>query len=153
MDKIKRREELKKIIAEAKAELDVLNRISLSGKVKKLPLDHFFISRFSGVRSYSDSVSWNGAWKKLQELTKYLWLTPKYNNGDLYFERRVKRIKDMTDEEIALAVKFLNEIIPIWNKYTIEANKEVEVDVNGETRKVSVFEDDLGEVFRDIIEE
>lgn len=156
VDKIKRKEELKKIIEEAKTELDALNKISFYGLVKELPLDEITISELNGVRRlYESSASWNKSWKILQELAKHLWVTPKFGNGGLWLERRVKKIKDMTEEEQTLAVDFLNEIIPIWNKYSILANKEVEVK-NPKylgIKIVNVYEDDLAEVFSDLIKE
>lgn len=153
MDKIKRKEELRKIIEEARAELGALNKISFYGLVKELPLDEVHVSKGNGVRRlYEESASWNRSWKTLQELAKHLWLAPKFGGGDLWLERRVKKIRDMNDEEEALVVDFLNEIIPIWNKYTKLANKELHVTIGKETLVFNPYEDDLEEVFKDIIE-
>ena len=40
-------------------------------------------------------------------------------------ENKYKKIRDMSTEDFKLSLSFLDEVIPIWNKYFLKANKDL----------------------------
>lgn len=110
-----RRKEIEEIIKNAKAELSELNHSSFARTVSEEML--------TSIRN-EGAVSWNCSteWSYLRLLAVSLHRKKK----DFGFtENKYKRINEMSAEDFKISLDFLNEVIPIWNRYFLTANKDL----------------------------
>lgn len=96
--------EIKKEIKALQDELKSMSIPPLTELVKAKPYD----SRLHVVKraNYSD------AWDDLTKLAKRIWR----NRG-----QNVPQLKDLSKEQLELSADFLNEVIPIYNRYFEQA--------------------------------
>lgn len=68
----------------------------------------------------------NTIWDHIRLLSQSLYMekntTGWGGNRHRYMLSNVKKVKDMTPEQMKLSARFCDEIIPIFNKYVVEAN-------------------------------
>lgn len=101
-----RAEEIKKQIKELQAELKELSTPPLVKLVKVIPYDHS-LGKMKRP-NYSD------AWNDLTTLARRIWR----GSGE-----NVPFIRNLSKEQVELSADFLNEVIPIYNKYWERARK------------------------------
>lgn len=130
MNSTERKEELKKIIADAQEELKQLNNYRVAGRVRC----EMITSIYRGKTSFSPTEM---CWIHLLGLAKELYrgnkdfnvITPSFKKYKKY-----KKIEEMPAEDFEFMISMLDEIIPIWNKYFLEANKEFINEAKGTTK-------------------
>jgi len=129
-----RKEELKKIIDDAKSELKKLTSVNLFDMVDEKPIK--LIRVFDTATSFKSGIEIDMTagrnWEHMRELAKQIHFAD-YHGAAMHINgpnpRRVK-INNLSRAQIKLSVDLLNEIIPIYNRYIKLANPVVTV--NGE---------------------
>ena len=111
-----RRKELEEVIRNAKAELSELEHKSFARLLKE---DMLTAIRRGEAIEFNFSTEWN----YLRHLAISLHRKKKDSWG--LTEHKYKKIRDMSTEDFKLSLSFLDEVIPIWNKYFLKANKDL----------------------------
>lgn len=111
-----RRKELEEVIRNAKAELSELEHKSFARLVKE---DMLTAIRMGEAIEFNCSTEWN--------YLRYLAISLHRKKKDSWGldENKYKKIRDMSTEDFKLSLSFLDEVIPIWNKYFLKANKDL----------------------------
>ena len=147
-------EEKEKQIETLKAELKELKKDDqpFLSRINERPIDKIIYNNKRNVYSIGTTSGSNGsAWYCLKHIACSLQLVPHifFDNGiQRYAERTFyyctfKKQKDMDLHEKELAVEFLNEVIPIYNKYVKKANPTIQnMNINGEPVEVELWGDE-----------
>lgn len=144
-------EEKEKQIETLKAELKELKKEDqpLLSRINEKPIDKIIYNNKTNGYSICNASGSNGsAWWCLKRLACSLTFVPQILtlNGVPKLQERTtyyctfKRQKDMKPHEKEFAVQFLNEVIPIYNKYVKMANPTIEnTNTHGETFEVELW--------------
>lgn len=153
-ERMKLVEEKKQQIERLKAELKELKKDDqpLLSRINERPIDKIvYNNKVNGYSIQTPSGSNGSAWWCLKRLAcsltfvPHIWSIngiPKYQEKTLYY-CEFKKQKDMDEHEKEMALEFLNEIIPIYNKYVKKANKIIKAtNENGEMFEVELWGDE-----------
>lgn len=147
-------EEKEKKIEKLKAELKELKSEDqpLLSRINERPIDKIkYCNKTNTYAVLTPSGSNASAWWCLKRLACSLTFVPLFwfDNGlQKHQEKTIyyctfKKQKDMDLHEKELALEFLNEVIPIYNKYVKKANPTIQnTNINGETVEVELWGDE-----------
>ena len=130
-------EERLKLIEEKKKQLEILRDEIKELKKQDQPIllmintepiaGVIYFERENKCETLFANGSGGDVWDNFRRMACSLFFNYKHDcrDGRIFHECRFKKQKDMTEHEKKVAIDFLNEIIPIYNKYVIRENPTI----------------------------
>lgn len=128
-------------IAELERELSTMKRLTSKNALPNLKVRPYMrIRKGMGVQEARGDSNYS-AWNAMVDLAKSIFIGE--DGKKMRYARQ--KISELPEQNYFFIISFLNEIIPIWNKYFIEANADLIEELGNNNEHEKIYENITGD--------